>query len=341
LVRVRDPNQEPAGRIAFMRDPRRSKSDPQQAPMCNLNLTLPSVIDPSTESRKSTPSPFRKTFPSAKESEADLNLIGISREIGVDWQPLAQELDVSEKDISKFSSEKAPETQCLTMLRSWHTRLHPNRSAKNVLEKALKAVGRDDLVKRFLHIPKTRDSLERVVDSRDQEAFETLREELGSRGTSVVRDIQLAPLEDRDFMKDPESLVESEGDFSRDQQEKEEAETQVRVTETIEHSANGVKHTITQQTRTTFLVESDEPLEIHVQHQVEQRPLETETWLSGEQDTSQVSISSLPEDEKSEPTTATVSSPTTTSGEFNLSTQVVSNLSDDSAKGRLLIEPSE
>lgn len=34
----------------------------------------------------------------------------------------------------------------------------------------------------------------------------------------------------------------------------EEAETQVRVTETIEHSANGVKHTITQQTRTTFLV---------------------------------------------------------------------------------------
>lgn len=76
-----------------------------------------------------------------------------------------------------------------------------------------------------------------------------------------------------------------------------------------------------------------------MQHQVEQRPpLETETWLSGEQDTSQVSISSLPEDEKSD--TATASSPTTTSGEFNLSTQVVSNLSDDSAKGRLLIEPS-
>lgn len=52
--------------------------------------------------------------------------------------------------------------------------------------------------------------------------------------------------------------------------------------------------------------------------------METETWLSGEQDTSQVSVSSLPEDEKSEPTNSvTVSSATTTSGEFNLSTAAV------------------
>ncbi|GBM49359.1 hypothetical protein AVEN_48707-1, partial [Araneus ventricosus] len=37
------------------------------------------------------------------------------------------------------------------------------------------------------------------------------------------------------------------------------------------------------------------------------RLTESETWPSLELDTSQVSISSLPEDEKSEPTTATVS----------------------------------
>lgn len=35
---------------------------------------------------------------------------------------------------------------------------------------------------------------------------------------------------------------------------------------------------------------------------------ESETWPSGDLDTSQVSVSSLPDDEKSEPTTATVSS---------------------------------
>ena len=49
------------------------------------------------------------------------------------------------------------------------------------------------------------------------------------------------------------------------------------------------------------------------------RPHESETWQSGEQDTSQVSVSSLPEDEKSEPTTATVSSSTATSGDVSLS----------------------
>lgn len=77
----------------------------------------------------------------------------------------------------------------------------------------------------------------------------------------------------------------------------------------------------------------DEPFEFQVQHQVDIQPpqqqeksrhRETETWFSGEQDTSQVSVSSLPEDEKSEPTNSvSVSSATTTSGEFNLSTAAV------------------
>ena len=98
------------------------------------------------------------------------------------------------------------------------------------------------------------------------------------------------------------------------------AETRHKVTETVEHSSNGVKHTVTQQTRTNIVQEEEQP----------SRPYETETWQSGEQDTSQVSISSLPEDERSEPTTATVSSATTTtSGEFNLSTAVVSNITED------------
>lgn len=59
-----------------------------------------------------------------------------------------------------------------------------------------------------------------------------------------------------------------------------------------------------------------------------ERRHESETWQSGEQDTSQVSVSSLPEDEKSEPTTATESATTSTSGDISLSTAVVSNLSE-------------
>lgn len=42
-VRMKDANQEPTGRIAFMRDSRRLKSDQPQQPICNLNVELPPV----------------------------------------------------------------------------------------------------------------------------------------------------------------------------------------------------------------------------------------------------------------------------------------------------------
>ena len=44
-------------------------------------------------------------------------------------------------------------------------------------------------------------------------------------------------------------------------------ETQVKVTETLEHSANGVKHTITQQTKTTFL--QGELVKVYFQEQLD------------------------------------------------------------------------
>ena len=56
--------------------------------------------------------------------------------------------------------------------------------------------------------------------------------------------------------------------------------------------------------------------------------LESETWHS-EQDTSQVSVSSLPEDEKSEPSTATVSSTTTTNTGDNLASALVTTSVED------------
>lgn len=42
-IRVKDANQEPVGRIAFMRDNRRLKSDHPQQPICNLNVKLPEI----------------------------------------------------------------------------------------------------------------------------------------------------------------------------------------------------------------------------------------------------------------------------------------------------------
>lgn len=46
-VRVKDLGQEPVGRIAFMRDSRRIKSDQPQQPICTLNINLPEDISES------------------------------------------------------------------------------------------------------------------------------------------------------------------------------------------------------------------------------------------------------------------------------------------------------
>jgi len=48
VVRVRDPHQDPTGRVAFFREPRTTRSDLPQPPTCSLNLQLPSVDDSAT-----------------------------------------------------------------------------------------------------------------------------------------------------------------------------------------------------------------------------------------------------------------------------------------------------
>lgn len=63
---------------------------------------------------------------------------------------------------------------------------------------------------------------------------------------------------------------------------------------------------------------------------------EVETWQSIEQDTSQVSFSSLPEDEKSEPS-VTVSS-TTNTGDQLMSAVVSTSLTDDPNQIEMVVE---
>lgn len=41
LVRIRDADQDAAGRIAFMREPKVPKGEPSQMPLCNLHINLP------------------------------------------------------------------------------------------------------------------------------------------------------------------------------------------------------------------------------------------------------------------------------------------------------------
>jgi ankyrin len=43
VMRVKDSNQDPLGRIAFMRESRKVRTEQPQVPICNLNIELPDI----------------------------------------------------------------------------------------------------------------------------------------------------------------------------------------------------------------------------------------------------------------------------------------------------------
>ena len=49
MVRIRDSNEDPTGRIAFMQEPKVARGDLPQVPICNLNITLPSLAAAAAE----------------------------------------------------------------------------------------------------------------------------------------------------------------------------------------------------------------------------------------------------------------------------------------------------
>lgn len=50
-VRIRDRDQDPAARVAFMKEPKVARGEVPQTPICNLNVSLPDMSTVST-SRK-------------------------------------------------------------------------------------------------------------------------------------------------------------------------------------------------------------------------------------------------------------------------------------------------
>lgn len=72
-VRLRDAHQEPIGRIAFMKEPRKGRSDPSTlTPICNLNLQLPNILEMPPDEMELRHSPFQKD---QKESEGGFDIL--------------------------------------------------------------------------------------------------------------------------------------------------------------------------------------------------------------------------------------------------------------------------
>lgn len=93
-ARLRDAHQEPIGRIVFMKEPRKTRSD--QTPICNLNLQLPEVLEMTADERQLRHSPFQPNKKDGFDSlRDDIGSRGTSRE------PSRDELRYEDRDIMK------------------------------------------------------------------------------------------------------------------------------------------------------------------------------------------------------------------------------------------------
>ncbi|XP_070384944.1 uncharacterized protein [Dermacentor albipictus] len=221
-VRVKDPHQEPLGRLAFMRQPRAARStEPPQAPLCNLNIALPEYEASQNLSELVT---LEKKYGFVEETglakpelihRADLRLSDIARELGSDWPALAAQLDVPEQDVASIRTECPSDLaqQALLMLRLWMKRAG-GRATGNNLEKGLRMINREDIVNKCMfNVELVTDDVEKAVAKvhLDQSGFDTFREELGTpKDTSLKRDASLdVSYDEQDLMKEAESAEET------------------------------------------------------------------------------------------------------------------------------------
>ncbi|XP_035469554.1 ankyrin-3 isoform X34 [Scophthalmus maximus] len=134
-VKVRDPSQEPCGRLTFLKECKTIKSLPQTA-VCNLNITLPAV--------KKTEKPERRhTFaslalrPQSPCERTDLRMAIVADHLGLSWTELAREMDFSVEEINfiRVENPNSLTAQSFMMLKKW-----VHRDGKNATTDALTAV---------------------------------------------------------------------------------------------------------------------------------------------------------------------------------------------------------
>ncbi|XP_049780926.1 ankyrin-3-like isoform X1 [Schistocerca cancellata] len=219
-VRVKDPHADTVGRILFMREPKVAKGEPPQQPVCILNIVLPETILP--ESGLSEPDlvSLQKKYSFLRDGgfgrinafrHMNLRLSDISNLLAEDWVILANELGVSTSDVNIIKTEfpSSVAQQAMAMLRLW-VQQSGNKATANTLEKALRKIGRDDIIQQCIfNVDEMDEAVEKV--RQDQSGFDLLKEELGpSRNASLHRDtaVDITAYDEQDLMKESESVEE-------------------------------------------------------------------------------------------------------------------------------------
>ena len=180
-IKIKNLDAELVGRVAFMREKRRQRTDLPQQPICNLNIILshdPNL--PEEEPHKPSPrrdstspmklngftssnrnelstSPFiskkqlespRKQF--RQDYELHSTLVKVSQQLDRDWTKLAYHLNVPEQLVDQLANEPdlTNQERAAYLLQYWQNNLNadPLKPSENVLENALRRIDRDDII---------------------------------------------------------------------------------------------------------------------------------------------------------------------------------------------------
>ncbi|XP_042253911.1 ankyrin-3-like isoform X1 [Thunnus maccoyii] len=155
-VKVRDPSQEPCGRLTFLKECKTTKGLPQTA-VCNLNITLPAVKkEMESDAEDETEKPERRhTFaslalrkrysylaepalsPQSPCERTDLRMAIVADHLGLSWTELAREMDFSVEEINfiRVENPNSLTAQSFMLLKKW-----VHRDGKNATTDALTAV---------------------------------------------------------------------------------------------------------------------------------------------------------------------------------------------------------
>ncbi|XP_061665538.1 ankyrin-3-like [Syngnathoides biaculeatus] len=155
-VKVRDPSQEPCGRLTFLKECKSTKGLPQTA-VCNLNITLPAARkEMESDAEDETEKPERRhTFaslalrkrysylaepalsPQSPCERTDLRMAIVADHLGLSWTELARELDFSVEEINSIRLENPNSltAQSFMLLKKW-----VHRDGKNATTDTLTAV---------------------------------------------------------------------------------------------------------------------------------------------------------------------------------------------------------
>ncbi|XP_022161431.1 ankyrin-3-like, partial [Myzus persicae] len=151
-MRVKDPSAEPRSWTIVMKEPKVSKNEPAQTPVCVLQFGLPeNIVHDSDVNADEHYNDYTYTRDSNTESHkrAELRITDISNFVSEDWINLAHELGFQSSDISQIQREYPDSSgqQCMSMLNLWMNEISGQDSVI-ALERALNNIGRVDVVEK-------------------------------------------------------------------------------------------------------------------------------------------------------------------------------------------------